>query len=173
MDLPCSPWCWSPMGCPGNRSTSPTILMMIQCMAWTRVQSFSPGLDNNAPSSSISHPTTVLNAIRALSPISALCLRRKKANDLKVGHRPLCWISCLLCRCETNTGLYLLMISVYVKDQLLLCMVLSFFPCSVVPAAANTCAWRKKELNPGRKIDQPLSIGPFRRRNRFYSNLCH
>lgn len=83
MDLPCSPWCWNPMGCTGNRSTSPTIVMMLQCMAWSRVQLFSPGLDNNAPSSSISHPITVLNAIKCTLPYQRSVSTQKESKRLK------------------------------------------------------------------------------------------
>lgn len=74
---------------------------------------------------------------------------------------------------ENDIDLYLLMILVYVGARhFCVQFCFFFFSCSVVLTAANTCAWRKKELKRGRKIDRPLSIGLFSKEGIDFTLIC-
>lgn len=78
---------------------------------------------------------------------------------------------------EDDIDFYLLMILVNVGAShscVQFCFLGFFFSSSVVLAAANTCAWRKKkkELKRGRKIDQPLSIGLFSKEGIDFTLIC-
>lgn len=109
-------------------------------------------------------------------------------NELKVGHQPLCWISCLLLSAcvttprhdfqagvETGIDLYLLMILVYVRAshfcaQFFFFFFFSRFLLSLLPQIL--APGEKKELNQGSKIDQPLSIGLFSKEGIDFTLIC-
>lgn len=125
---------------------SPSILMMLQQASYCWVKFSSLGLASNTLFSSIFHPTNILKLTKAVSftrhseNVQQKKEKKKKENELKVRHRPLCWISCLLwTTClttlrhyfqavmEIDIDLYLLMILVYVRASHFCVQFLLFF----------------------------------------------
>lgn len=118
----------------------------------------------------------------------ALCVcAGKKMNELKAGHRPLCWISCLLWSAylttprhyseavvETDIDLYLLMILVYVRASHFCVRFWFFFSVFCCSCWHKHLCLEKKRIKTGEKNRSASINWPVQqRRNRFYSNLYH